>query len=161
MPHFTLPLESLATPAVNGTFGALIGMEFADTLGHEGKLTSLHIGCGVQQTPADVQISVRGAIYDNTTDGTSTDAIASICKVDAGSVASVLAAVGKQYTVLPTAANRIFLSDAFNQRGGFHREWHEERKLPKWGQNETLVILAAIGSGDALALVNVTVGWKE
>ena len=158
--HFALGLDGLATGVVPGTFLSLIGIKMADTLGHRGRVRSINVG-GDGNAPQDLQVTVRLQVSDNTGDGTATDAAASVAKKDPYSVATRAAAVYKQYTVEPTTVGRVVWEGAFNSRGVLIKEWYDPDSGPEWGQDETMLVRATIGSGSTAAGLAIDLEWEE
>ncbi|MCP4249174.1 MAG: hypothetical protein GY778_19185 [bacterium] len=156
---YRLPLFGLTSGTVPGTFKFLMGLKLANTAGHRARLVGLK--GGGDGAPNDIQVKVKVAIYDNTTDGTSTDASGDVEQVDANSVATRMAAVRKNYTALPTTLVREVFADAFNDRGRLDKEFHDQDQMPRWGKNETLLVGVTIGSGSTAANLFLEVLWEE
>jgi len=158
--HYALSVHGLATGTTAGTFKTLLGFKHADTTGHRARVRALHVSGG-NGAPQDLQATIKMALTDNTTDGTSTDASSDVAKKDGDSVASRMTAVGKNYTVEPTAYGDPVFLGALNTRGQLHKEWHDPDSMPVWGKNTTLGVLATIGDGTTAANLDVTIEWEE
>jgi|GEM_PF-2349561 len=153
-------VEGIVTGAVANTFTTLLGLKFADTLGHRAKLRKLVIGGG-GGAPQDLQVSLRLRKTDITADGTSTAVnVNTIGKADPTAVASNVAAIGKTYTVEPTTMGTDTLGGAaMNTRGGVVLEWPGD-DAPTWGRKECLCLEGAPGEAVA-AKLEVYACWEE
>ena len=153
-------VEGLVTGAVANTFKTILGMKFADTLGHRAKLRKLVVGGG-GGAGQDLQVSLRLRKTNIDADGTSTAVnVNTIGKSDPTSVASNVAAIGKNYTVEPTTMGTDTLGGgAINGRGGLVLEWPGD-DAPIWGKGECLCLEAAPGEATA-ANLEAYVCWEE
>ena len=162
MPVFSTTIDLVATGAAANTFATLLGLKFADTLGHRGRLRKLLIAGGGSK-PQDEQVALRLTKTDNTADGTSTSVnVNTIGKGDPDSVASNMAAIGKTYTVEPTAkGTEVHALGGLNARGVLPLDWtNDPAHAPKWGKKQTLCIEGAPGQAVAVNLT-VAVEWEE
>jgi len=153
-------VEGIATGAVANTFKTILGLKYADTLGHRGRLRKLFIGGG-GGAAQDLQVSIRLRKTDITADGTSTAVnVNTIGKSDPTSQASLVAAMGKNYTVEPTTMGTDTLGGgSINGRSGLVLEWGPGEG-PTWGRKECLAIEAAPGEATA-ANLEAYVEWEE
>jgi hypothetical protein len=160
MAHFKLRAPAVVTGSTANAFITLVGLKFANTAGHRGRLRKLIVG-GAAVSPQDVQVSLRLRRTDNTTDGTSTSVnVNTIGQADPNSIASNLAAIGKNYSAEPTTfATGMLGVGALNSRGTLVMEWGPD-EAPIWGPNQTLCLEAAPGSATATTL-DVTEEWEE
>jgi len=160
MAIFHCKVEGLVTGASANTFKTILGLKFADTLGHRARLRKLVIGGG-GGAPKDKQVSLRLRKTDITTDGTSTAVnVNTIGKSDPTSVASNIAAIGKNYSAEPTTMGTDTLGGgAMNDRGGLVLEWPGD-DAPVWGKKECLCLEAAPGEAVAVNL-EAYVCWEE
>lgn len=160
MPKFSVNVLALATSASANTYATLLALKFANTTGHRARLRRLVLG-GAGGAPEDLQVSFRLRRSNNTGDGTSTAVnVNTIAKADAGSVASNVAAIGKNHTVEPTDyENGALAGGSFNSRGTMVLEW-APGEGPLWGPNQALGLEAASGEADSAAL-QATLEWEE
>lgn len=159
MSSYALSARSLDSGTTPGTFETLLAVKFADTLGHRGRLRSIHVGG--DDDSDDIQITVKVAVTNNTTDGTAgNDVLADIAQKDANDIASRVAAAGSQYSGEPTTYGKPVLQRSCNSRGGIQKEW-SERDAPLWGKNQTLGVLVTIGGGSTAAHVTIDLEWDE
>ena len=83
-----------------------------------------------------------------------------IGQADPASVASVLTAIGRNYSAEPTTFETATLGvGAMNSRGTLVMEWGPD-EAPQWGKNQTLCLEAAPGSATATTL-EVAAEWEE
>jgi len=160
MAKFQLYVPDIDTGGAANTFITILGLKFADTTGHRGRLRRLFLGGG-GGAPQDLQVSARIRVASNAGDGTSTAVnVNTIGKVDQLSVASNVAAIGETYTVEPTTyATQMHGGGSFNCRGGLLLEWAPE-DAPQWGKNQTLGIEAAAGEA-TVARLEAFIEWEE
>ncbi len=160
MPIFSMQVQA-DTGAVANTFATLLGLKFANTTGHRGRLRKLTIagGGGAAQ---DLQVQCRLTKSDNTADGTSTDVIAGLLKVDPLSVASNVAAAGAEFTVEPTTKETDYYGlGGLNSRATLQHDWtNDPAGAPQWGKNQTLLLEGAPGAATATTLV-IGIEWEE
>lgn len=158
--HYKLNVAGIATGAVANTFISLLGMKLADTVGHRARLRKLVVGGG-GDAAQDIQVSLRLRRTDNTTDGTKTDVnVNTIGQADPASRASVVSAIGKNYTDEPTTFETGTLGLApLNARATLVQEWGPD-EAPCWGPDQTLVLEGAPGTAVAVNL-EVTAEWEE
>ena len=162
MPIFSNTIPQVATAAAANAFTTLVGIKFADTLGHRARLRKLIIAGG-GGAPQDEQVAIKITKSDLSADGTSTAVnVNLIGKQDPLSVASNVAAIGKTFTVEPTAkGTTIHAAGGLNARGVLVRDWtNDPAGAPAWGQGETLCIEGAPGQAAAVNLT-VAVEWEE
>ena len=161
MAAYSVHVANIQTGATAGTFASLLGLKFANTAGHRGRLRKLIVGGG-SGAPQDLQVGIRVRRTDNTTDGTSTSVnVNTIGTNDSNAIGSNVSAIGKTYTVEPTTfENGTLGGGSFNTRGALLLEWGpQEAKV--WGKNETLVIEGTIGNGTTAANLDITIEWEE
>jgi len=160
MAHFSTKVDGIATGAAANTYRTLLGIKFSNTAGHRAKLRRLVISGG-GGAPQDEQASIRIRRTDNSADGTSTAVnVNTISPKDEGSVASIVTAIGKNYTVEPTTyASEIIGGGSLNCRGQLVLAWPGD-DAPQVGINETLGIEGAPGQAVALNL-EVFAEWEE
>ena len=157
MPLFTLTAPAVATGAVVGTYKTLLGGKYANTTGHRCRVRKLIVTPG-GEAAGDVNVSIRLTKTNNAGDGTSTSVTAK--KADDGSIASNLAAAGKNYTVEPTTVDsQHFWEGALNGRGGIIQEW-ARGEGPLIGPNQTVLVQGTPGAA-AATMVNVTLEIEE
>lgn len=162
MPVFSTEVSEILTAAGANAFTTLLGLKFADTLGHRGRLLSLVV-TGGGGAPQDEQMAVRYTVGDNSADGTFTAVnVNTIAKQDELSVASLVAAIGKTYTVEPTAkGTEVHALGGLNMRGILSLDWsHMPEKAPRWNRNQTLCIEGAPSQAVAMK-VNIAIRWEE
>lgn len=125
------------TMTVTGAYKTVLGIKFANTTGHRGRLRSCLI-YHYNETPADDMLMPLIVVTNNATDGTSSSVTAA--KYDENSVASLAAAIGGNYTVEPTTIQTPHKFEAgFNIRGTFLKEWAPGEGI-EWGPNQTLLL---------------------
>lgn len=158
---FSTTVDEIATANGAKVFTGLLGLKMADTEGHVGRLRRIIIA-GAAAAPQDEQVTVRGRITNNTADGTSTAVnVNTIHKHDPLGVASLMAAIGKTYTVEATAKTTELIGiGGLNARGVLIRDFTQDKHPPKWGRKQTLIIEGAPGQAVAVSL-SVTVEWEE
>ncbi|MFA7254120.1 MAG: hypothetical protein WC107_06235 [Patescibacteria group bacterium] len=158
--HYKLKVDALATGAAANTYATLLGLKLANTTGHRCRLRRLVIGGG-GAAAEDIQVSLRLRRTGNTADGTSTAVnVNTIGDARGGSVASRVAAIGKNYTVEPTTYETGALGlGAMNSRATLIMEWGPD-DAPVWGPNQTLGLEAAPGSA-AAAHLEAALEWEE
>jgi hypothetical protein len=158
--HYKLNVAGITTGAAANTFITLLGLKLADTTGHRARLRKLVVGGG-GGAAQDIQVSLRLRRTDNTTDGTSTAVnVNTIGQADPNSVASRIAAIGKNYSAEPTAFETATLGlAAINSRATLVQEWGPD-EAPVWGQNQTLALEGAPGTAAAVTL-EITAEWEE
>lgn len=158
--RYALKVGGLATGATANAFITLLGLKFANTTGHRGRLRKLVIGGG-GGAPQDVQVSLLLQRTNNAADGTSTAVNANtIGKADPAQIASNVAAIGKNYSAEPTTFETQTLGvGSLNARGTICLEWGPD-DAPRWGPNQTLCLLAAPGAATATNL-EVAAEWDE
>lgn len=158
MARFSLKCDSLVTGASANTYTTLLGLKFAATTGHRGSLRRLVIG-GANVAVQDVQVAFKIDRTNIATDGTATTALTSITKGDPLSIASRVAAAGKNYSAEPTTYDGLLgFGGSFNSRGGLVLEWGAGELV--WGSGQTLGILAAPGAATATT-VAISLEWDE
>lgn len=160
MPSFGTTVDGIQTGATAGTYRTLLGLKFANTTGHRGRLRKLIVGGG-GAAAQDIPLSVEVMRTDNTTDGSSTSVnVNTIGKKDPNSLGSNVSAMGKNYSGEPTTfENGKPSGGPIYSRGTIVLEWDEEQ-APKWGPDQTLCILGTPGTDTALNL-KVAVEWDE
>ena len=158
--HYKLNCAGVVTGATANTFITLLGLKLANTAGHRARLRRLIVGGG-GGAAQDVQVSLRLRRTSNAGDGTATAVnVNTIGQADAGSVASRIAAVGKNYSAEPTAYETATLGlAAMNSRATLAIEWGPD-DAPVWGPNQTLGLEGAPGTATAVTL-EVTAEWEE
>ena len=156
MPRFSACVAAVATGAVVATYTSLLGLKFANTAGHRGRLRRL-IATPAGEAAQDVNVSLRVTKADNTGDGTAS----SLTPKPLDSAAIGTNATGKHtYTVEPTTVDaEAFVQAAINGRGGIVLDWGPGEG-PLWGKNETLLVRASPGAASAVKL-DITVEWDE
>ena len=160
MALFQTKVDSIATGSTANTYKTLLGLKFADTAGHRGRLRRLIVSGG-GGAPQDLQCSIKLRRSDNTGDGTSTSVNTNtISKKDPASVASNVSAIGKNFTAEPTTIDTDILGGgSFNCRGVLELAFTEE-EAPVWGKNETLLVQGAPGQATA-ATLEIFAVWEE
>lgn len=157
---YAIKVEGIATGASANTFKTLLGLKLANTAGHVARLRRLVVGGG-GGAAQDLQVSIRLRRTDNNADGTSTAVnVNTIGKHESEQIASVVSAIGKNYTVEPTNYETEMLGGgALNTRGGLVLEW-APGEGPRFGKNQTLGIEGAPGSATA-ANLEIALEWEE
>lgn len=158
--RYSVKVDGISTGSSANTYKTILGIKMAATTGHNCRLTRVTIG-GAGGAAQDVQVSFKFDRTNNATDGTSTAVATTVILAhESDSVASNVNAIGKNYSAEPTT----FLGDAgaggaLNSRGAIALEW-PEGKGPKWGNGQTLCLLAAPGAATATTL-DVCLEWDE
>ena len=160
MSQLKLRAGSLVTGSTANAFITLLGLKLPAGTGNRARLRKLVVGGG-GVAPQDVQVSLRLRRTNNTTDGTSTPLnVNTIGKADPNALASVMAAVGTNYSAEPTTYETGTLGiGALNSRGTLVMEWGPD-EAPIWGPSQTLGLEAAPGSATATTL-DVMAEWEE
>ena len=122
--HHKLNVAAIATGATANAFITLLGLKLANTAGHRARLRRLIVGGG-GGAAQDVQVSLRLRRTSNAGAGTATAVnVDTIGQADAGSVASRIAAIGKNYSAEPTTYETASLGlAAINSRATLVMEW--------------------------------------
>ena len=165
MASYNLNVPVCATRADATNFTTILGLKFANTAGHRGKLRRLVVG-GDDTTVGDEQVAIAVQRTDNTGDGTSTSVnVNTIGKADSLAIASNVVAIGKSYNNGGAAAepttmeSGVVAGGVINERGTLVLDWAGDER-PIWGKDQTLCIRARPKVAGILNL-NVTVEWDE
>ncbi len=157
---YSLTVEDVATGVAADTFTTLLALKAAETSGHRGRLLKLCVGPS-DNTPADINLSVKVNKTNNTANGAGSSNVASaaIPKTDPAQRNSIMTGY-YGYSGEPTTYDtQAPWNMDFNRRGGLIENW-DEREAPSWGPNETLGILLAPRTA-AAARVTITLIWEE
>lgn len=160
MPFFCTTVDGLETGATANTYKTILSLKMGATAGHRARLRRLVV-TGGGGAPQDLQASIRLRRSNNTTDGTSTAVSTdTIGKKESASVASNVAAIGKNFSAEPTAIENGILDGAsLNCRVGVVLEWNEDN-APVWINNQALLIQAAPGEAST-ARLQASPEWEE
>jgi hypothetical protein len=161
--QYILPISTVATAAVAGTFKTLGAIIVPDTTNLRVRLTDFHLGPATA-APTDVAIEVKVALIADVSAGTAGTktaiTAANIPPVDVGAPAC-RSSGGIHYTVEPTTYNTYPLwHGGFNHRGVLNWYWLEENRRPVAGQDMLIGILAAPQTAAAVELIG-TIGFEE